>query len=215
MAESQMTFTALMALLVLQVISPVESGTTTTANPLAALPLPPGIGGFPAFPGPPTTTTVGPVPTTTTTAGPVPTTTTTVGPVPTTTTTVGPLPAATTTVGAVPGGWVSDDTNSTDVELAAEFAVSQIQIETNSLYTLILLKVLTAQSQVVAGINYQMTLRVGTTNSLAGQPPSSCRRITHIQQCRVTVWYQAWRKPNTMILTAYTCTPAFPMTRAP
>ncbi|XP_077312681.1 cystatin-C-like [Lithobates pipiens] len=63
----------------------------------------------------------------------------------------------------MPGGWSAADKNSEEVKEIAEFSVSQYNLQSNddSVYGMISLK--RAREQVVAGMNYELTLVLGNT----------------------------------------------------
>lgn len=74
------------------------------------------------------------------------------------------------------------------VVAAAEFAVAeQGKMQPNT--QLKLEKVSSAQQQVVAGMNYKLTLSVRVDGK--------------VREAEAIVWWQAWRNPNPYILTAW------------
>ncbi|KAG1665029.1 Kininogen-1 [Nymphon striatum] len=76
---------------------------------------------------------------------------------------------------AVPlrGGWETVTDDNKYVQEAARFGVNRISVETNSMYTLKLARVSSAQQQVVAGMNYKMTVYAGFTTCWKGKKVDS------------------------------------------
>lgn len=104
-----------------------------------------------------------------------------------------PMPAVRASQ-AVVGGYSSASTKSEDVMKAATFAVAAQQKAVNAKgkstpVNLELVKVLSAESQVVAGTNFRLQLRV----KVNGEE----------QKAEAIVWWQPWRKPNPYELTAW------------
>lgn len=91
------------------------------------------------------------------------------------------------------GGFASASTTKTEVVDAAKFAV-QAELKalqaTNATARLELVKIVSAEEQVVAGMNYRLKLKV----KLDGKE----------KDADVTVWWQAWRKPEPYELTSWT-----------
>lgn len=104
-----------------------------------------------------------------------------------------PIPEAHAS-GAMPGGYSAASTNEKEVISAAHFAVSAQQkvINANAQTTptkLELVKIVKAESQVVAGFNYRLRLKV---------------RINGTEKTAdAVVWWQPWRKPNPYQLTSW------------
>lgn len=83
----------------------------------------------------------------------------------------------------------------TEVVAAAEFAINaqeqHLQDERKTESTrLKMIKILSAQQQVVAGMNYRLILKV----NIDGQE----------KEAEAVVWWQAWRKPDPYQLTSWT-----------
>jgi hypothetical protein len=79
----------------------------------------------------------------------------------------------------MPGGRVDIDPNTPAVAEAARFAYVLISNGINSVFTHKMGKVIKAQSQVVAGVKYYLTLEVAETN---------CKKdATNTDNCEVTV----------------------------
>lgn len=100
----------------------------------------------------------------------------------------------------IPGGFCPIETNSDRVNEMALFAVDEIREreQVNSPYELQLGSIDKAESQVVAGVNYRMTLNIQLLNCADGR----CQNI-ETRQCEVTVFDQAWTK--TRKLTNVSC----------
>lgn len=92
------------------------------------------------------------------------------------------------------GGYAAASVTDKQVIAAADFAV---KAETNAMQekkdalpaTLTLVKVLSAQQQVVAGVNYRLRLKV----RLDGEE----------KEADAVVWWQAWRAPDPYELTSW------------
>ena len=97
---------------------------------------------------------------------------------------------------SVPGGYGKADVAGKEVTKAAAFAVKAEQKVLNQAAKdtgptkLKLVKVLGAQQQVVAGINYKMHLKV--------------RLDGKVREADAVVWWQSWRKPEPYQLTSWT-----------
>jgi len=84
----------------------------------------------------------------------------------------------------LPGGMLAGGAHGSDVEdeavrAAAKFGVSEIMARSNSLDTVTLTRIIDAQTQIVAGVKYTLTLQM-SDNSVH----------------RVQIWDQAWRTPR-------------------
>lgn len=92
------------------------------------------------------------------------------------------------------GGYTTTSVTNKEVADAAAFAIkAQAKAVTNSA-KLELVEILSAESQVVAGVNYRLKLKVKENGS---------ERIAD-----AVVWWQAWRKPEPYQLTSWTETSA-------
>jgi len=92
------------------------------------------------------------------------------------------------------GGWGPVNVTNEGVIAAAEYAVGQIQSRSNGMYALKLGEIVSAEKQIVSGIQYRMTLNVLTTNCRVSPTPadlSTCT-ATQTQQCVVHVLHKAW-----------------------
>lgn len=92
----------------------------------------------------------------------------------------------------VPGGYTAVPVNQFEVTQAAAFAVEaerQALKATGRPATLELLSVLSAEQQVVAGVNYRLSLKV--------------KRNGQEQVADAVVWWQAWRQPDPYRLTSW------------
>lgn len=82
----------------------------------------------------------------------------------------------------MPGGYITTQVTSKDVIRAASFAIKALEKASEKTSKLELVKILEAESQVVAGINYRLKLKV----RLNGREKTA----------EAIVWWQAWRKPD-------------------
>ncbi|XP_050421120.1 cathepsin L isoform X2 [Adelges cooleyi] len=89
---------------------------------------------------------------------------------------------------SLPGGYNILDVNSTNIDRLANMALDSITQQTMSKRSLGLVKVVSAESQVVAGVNYKLGLQVCEKDSANGNQldRQNCRL------CRVTIWEQPW-----------------------
>ncbi len=91
------------------------------------------------------------------------------------------------TASGMPGGYSPVSVTNKEVIAATKFAVAaqekaMLDKEKPAKTTLELVKILSAQQQIVAGVNYRLTLKV----TLNGES----------RQAETLVWWQAWRKPE-------------------
>lgn len=102
------------------------------------------------------------------------------------------------------GGWKKIDPSSDNVQAVALKATKHLESAHNSIKAYKLQQVLAAKSQVVAGINYQLTLKIGQTECNRGPSVdlNKCA-VTKVQKCAVTVWERAWL--NSTQVTNFTC----------
>ena len=82
----------------------------------------------------------------------------------------------------MPGGYATTAVTSNDVILAASFAIKAQEKASGKTSRLELVEILEAESQVVAGVNYRLKLKV----RLNGKEKTA----------KAIVWWQAWRKPD-------------------
>uniref|UniRef100_A0AC34GU51 Cystatin domain-containing protein n=1 Tax=Panagrolaimus sp. ES5 TaxID=591445 RepID=A0AC34GU51_9BILA len=67
------------------------------------------------------------------------------------------------------GGWTKQDTDSKDIKELVDKVVSKYNAESNSLYYHIPVEVISAESQVVAGVQYRIKMKVGQSTCLKNQ----------------------------------------------
>lgn len=92
----------------------------------------------------------------------------------------------------LPGGFTAVPVNQSEVTQAAAFAVEaerQALKAAGKSEPLELLSVLSAEQQVVAGVNYRLNLKV--------------KRNGQEQVADAVVWWQAWRQPDPYRLTSW------------
>ncbi|KAI8480001.1 hypothetical protein Bbelb_422500 [Branchiostoma belcheri] len=109
------------------------------------------------------------------------------------------------TFGGLPGGLVQADPADDAVMAAALFAVDEINAQSNAMYLSKLLHVHTAQTQVVAGVNYHLRLEIGKTVCTKGdnQLLADCEFDPNAQfeVCDVIVWSQPWENSLQLLST--------------
>lgn len=96
-------------------------------------------------------------------------------------------------VGTISGGFSPANVDDSRVQEIAAFATTAVASNTNT-GPLQLVKVLSAETQVVAGLNYRLKLEFARKNAVGGSIV-----------CDVTVWDQSWT--NTRKLTESKCAP--------
>lgn len=93
----------------------------------------------------------------------------------------------------LPGGFSDADPKSSEVKAAAAFAVKAAAAakpeSTDKAPEIQLKTIVAAREQVVAGINYQLHLRVFSNGTE--------------READATVWWQPWRRPDPFQLTAW------------
>jgi hypothetical protein len=91
------------------------------------------------------------------------------------------------------GGFARAAVTNKEVAAAAEFAIEArqkaMQEQSGQPASLELVKILEAEEQVVAGVNYRLKLKVQENG--------------RERQAEVVVWWQAWRKPDPYRLTSW------------
>uniref|UniRef100_A0A161MSA0 Cysteine proteinase cg12163 isoform x2 n=1 Tax=Triatoma infestans TaxID=30076 RepID=A0A161MSA0_TRIIF len=99
---------------------------------------------------------------------------------------------------------------------AANFAAQRIDAMSNSIYKQILVRILDATSQIVAGIKMNLKLELGNTECMKNMhKQTNCGVVSKNAEkmiCRVSVWSQPWKqnssKPS-MKLTSFSCGPFY------
>ncbi|XP_049828716.1 kininogen-1-like [Schistocerca gregaria] len=95
-----------------------------------------------------------------------------------------------------PGGLFDADTDNVDIKSAAAFAVTEINNRQNSDDKLILVQILGAQSQIVAGSLHYLKLEIGESNCSKANSgaTSECtlRENSNNQVCDVKIWDRPW-----------------------
>lgn len=96
------------------------------------------------------------------------------------------------------------DVDDKGVQEAAKFGAAEVDSRSNSLFKSRLMTVLKADSQVVAGMNYRLVVRLGELDCRRNEDkdPSSCQ-VNRVQKCTMTVWSQPWL--SSMKLTDFHC----------
>uniref|UniRef100_A0AC35EYC2 Cystatin domain-containing protein n=1 Tax=Panagrolaimus sp. PS1159 TaxID=55785 RepID=A0AC35EYC2_9BILA len=67
------------------------------------------------------------------------------------------------------GGWTPQDKDSKDVKALVDKVVTKYNAESNDMYYHIPVEVISAESQVVAGVQYRIKLKVGKSTCLKNQ----------------------------------------------
>ncbi|XP_064602500.1 cathepsin L-like [Liolophura sinensis] len=88
----------------------------------------------------------------------------------------------------VVGGKMDADVNRKDVKEIADFATSFLSMEKNSAISLV--KVVKAQTQVVAGVNYFITIQI---------QPAGCTVDCKYEECEVSIFDQEWTQTRKVV----------------
>jgi len=108
-------------------------------------------------------------------------------------------------IGGLPGGWRNFNVTDQTLQNISIFAVSQLALQRNSLFLYQVGYILQSSSQVVSGINYNITLVVQMTNCSSNSTSTQGCMAMSQETCGVIVWYRSWMTPS-MILTSSSCT---------
>ncbi|KAM4607511.1 cystatin C (amyloid angiopathy and cerebral hemorrhage) [Polymixia lowei] len=95
------------------------------------------------------------------------------------------------------GGPMDVDVNDRGVQEALQFAVVQHNKQTNDMFVRRVAEVTRAQSQVVAGMKYTLTVQMGRTPCRKGGAETVCEIHEDPQkalpyQCKFVVWSRPW-----------------------
>ncbi|KAI2657957.1 Cystatin [Labeo rohita] len=97
------------------------------------------------------------------------------------------------------GAPMDADINDEDVRNALQFAVAHYNRQSNDAFVSQVSQVVKAQKQVVAGLKYIFTVKMGRTNCRKGRDETLCDvhedpRVARITQCKIAVWSKPWEK---------------------
>ncbi|KAL3122746.1 hypothetical protein niasHT_005463 [Heterodera trifolii] len=99
---------------------------------------------------------------------------------------------------SIVGGWTEQNVNDENIKSLASRSVAKINAESNDRFSLFPVEVLSAKSQVVAGIQYQLRIKVGRSNCSKNQPTltehANCETEDD-QTARKTFLVTIWEKP--------------------
>merc|ERR1712159_620819 len=105
------------------------------------------------------------------------------------------------------GEWRQLDTNDQDVLSAAEAAIDLVNEQSNSLYAIQAVRVVSAKRQVVAGIKYELVIDAGLSSCLKSAPShtlAACPLTGSAQRYTITLVDQAWQGMARYILVSHT-----------
>ncbi|XP_047459655.1 cystatin C (amyloid angiopathy and cerebral hemorrhage) [Mugil cephalus] len=99
--------------------------------------------------------------------------------------------------GGLIGGFRDADIHDPGVQNALVFAVNEHNSRTNDMYLSRVMEVVSAQTQVVAGIKYVITVKLGRTACRKSAVGEQCEVHTDLEkarpyQCTFTVWSRPW-----------------------
>ncbi|XP_041865941.1 cystatin C (amyloid angiopathy and cerebral hemorrhage) [Melanotaenia boesemani] len=102
------------------------------------------------------------------------------------------------------GGLRDADINDEGVQNAVNFAAAQHNRGTNDMFLHQVVEVVRAQTQVVAGMKYVITVKMAKTNCRKDRDNENCGVLsTQPYECTFTVWSRPWI--NDIRLTKNTC----------
>uniref|UniRef100_A0A8C1YES3 Cystatin domain-containing protein n=1 Tax=Cyprinus carpio TaxID=7962 RepID=A0A8C1YES3_CYPCA len=89
------------------------------------------------------------------------------------------------------------DINDEGVQSALQFAVAEYNRRSNDAFVRQVSEVIKVQRQVVSGLKYIFTVKMGRTNCRKGDAGTLCAihedpNVAQVTQCNITVWSQAW-----------------------
>lgn len=95
------------------------------------------------------------------------------------------------------GAPVDADMNDKGVQNALQFAVNTFNRQSNDAFLRQVSEVIKVQKQVVSGLKYIFTVKMGRTNCRKGDAGTLCAihedpNVAQVTQCNITVWSQAW-----------------------
>ncbi|XP_016128037.1 cystatin-like [Sinocyclocheilus grahami] len=95
------------------------------------------------------------------------------------------------------GAPMDADMNDEGVQNALQFAVAQYNRQSNDAFVRQVSEVIKVQKQVVSGLKYIFTVKVGRTNCRKGGVETLCSihedpSVAQVSQCKITVWSQPW-----------------------
>ncbi|ESO09718.1 hypothetical protein HELRODRAFT_183936 [Helobdella robusta] len=96
----------------------------------------------------------------------------------------------------IPGGWIDADVESEDVIQAAEKSIQLFDQSRSDNVVHNLLKVISAKTQVVAGINYDLVVQVGLIDCLAGDLKTDVECVKKTGVCSFRLFVQSWTNTN-------------------
>ncbi|XP_068135676.1 cystatin-2-like [Hyperolius riggenbachi] len=104
------------------------------------------------------------------------------------------------TIGQMAGGWRKRNTDDKAIIDVAKIAVTDYNHRSNDIYFIKFMKVISAQSQVVAGTNYDLHVKVGKTNcrkngNAANADSNSCV-VNQVLTCYFEVYQRSWENYN-------------------
>ncbi|CAM4726112.1 hypothetical protein PO909_019590 [Leuciscus waleckii] len=97
------------------------------------------------------------------------------------------------------GGPVDSDMNDEGAQNALQFAMAQFNRQSNDAFVRQVSEVVKVQTQVVSGLKYIFTVKVGRTSCRKGGDETMCAihedpAIADVTECKIAVWSQPWLK---------------------
>uniref|UniRef100_A0A3B4BB75 Cystatin domain-containing protein n=1 Tax=Periophthalmus magnuspinnatus TaxID=409849 RepID=A0A3B4BB75_9GOBI len=93
---------------------------------------------------------------------------------------------------SMPGGLRDVDFEDSGMRNALELAVNKHNLAKNDMFRSDVVEVVKAQSQVVAGLKYIITVKMARTNCRKNRPNEVCAPTAEPYQCTFTVWSRPW-----------------------
>uniref|UniRef100_A0A8C1KRC8 Cystatin-like n=1 Tax=Cyprinus carpio TaxID=7962 RepID=A0A8C1KRC8_CYPCA len=105
------------------------------------------------------------------------------------------------------GAPVDADMNDKGVQNALQFAVNTFNRQSNDAFLRQVSEVIKVQKQVVSGLKYIFTVKMGRTSCRKGGVETLCavHEDPSVTQCKITVWSQPWK--NFIKVLENTCLP--------
>ncbi|XP_072293487.1 cystatin C (amyloid angiopathy and cerebral hemorrhage) [Eucyclogobius newberryi] len=93
---------------------------------------------------------------------------------------------------AMPGGLRDVDVEDAGMRNALDMAVNKHNLAKNDMFRNDVVEVVRAQSQVVAGVKYIITVKMARTNCRKNKTNEVCHPTAEPYQCTFTVWSRPW-----------------------
>ncbi|KAI6186851.1 Cystatin [Aphelenchoides besseyi] len=103
--------------------------------------------------------------------------------------------------GAMVGGWTQQDVNSDTIKEFAKKAVNKLNQQSNDMHQHIVTKILSAESQVVAGAKYKIKAEFGRTNCKKGEVCGENEPVQSTKVYNIEIFSQPWTQTEEITFT--------------